>query len=83
VTADADAIDRAMRAVTDDPGLRLTIDLQALTLATADQVSTISVPASARDALLDGSWDATGLLLDRYDEVAAVAARLPYVRGYE
>jgi 3-isopropylmalate/(R)-2-methylmalate dehydratase small subunit len=83
VTADADAIERAMRAVTDDPGLRVTIDLQALTLAAADQVSTISVPASARDALLDGSWDATGLLLDRYDEVAAVAARLPYVRGYE
>jgi 3-isopropylmalate/(R)-2-methylmalate dehydratase small subunit len=83
VTADADAIDRAMRAVTDNPGLRLTIDLQALTLTAADQVSRISVPASARDALLDGSWDATGLLLDRYDEVTAVAARLPYVRGYE
>ncbi len=30
-------------------------------------------------ALADGSWDATGLLLESYDEVRAVAARLPYV----
>jgi hypothetical protein len=37
------------------------------------------MPAAARDGFLDGSWDATGLLLDRYEEVEAVAARLPYV----
>ena len=29
----------------------------------------------------DGTWDATGLLLEHYDEVGAVAARLPYVTG--
>ena len=27
-------------------------------------------------------WDATGLLLDRFDEVRAVAAELPYVKGF-
>jgi hypothetical protein len=32
---------------------------------------------------MTGEWDATGLLLDRYDEVRAVAARLPYLRGFE
>ena len=37
------------------------------------------MPAAARDGFLDGSWDATGLLLERYEEVEAVAARLPYV----
>ena len=29
-----------------------------------------------------GAWDTTGLLLDRYDEVDAAAARLPYVSGF-
>jgi hypothetical protein len=41
----------------------------------------IALPSAARDAFLDGSWDATGLLLDRYEEIEAVAARLPYVSG--
>jgi 3-isopropylmalate/(R)-2-methylmalate dehydratase small subunit len=37
------------------------------------------MPASARDAFLNGTWDATGMLLDNFAEVEAVAARLPYV----
>jgi 3-isopropylmalate dehydratase small subunit len=32
--------------------------------------------------LFDGTWDATGLLLDRYEAVEAVAAKLPYVSGW-
>jgi 3-isopropylmalate/(R)-2-methylmalate dehydratase small subunit len=32
-----------------------------------------------REAFLEGSWDATGLLLDRYEEVEAVMRRLPYL----
>jgi hypothetical protein len=35
-----------------------------------------------RDALVTGAWDTTGLLLDRYEEVDATAARLPYVSGF-
>jgi hypothetical protein len=51
-------------------------------LATANGVShELFMPAAAREAFLDGSWDATGLLLERFDEVEAVAARLPYVSG--
>jgi hypothetical protein len=36
----------------------------------------------ARDVFLSGRWDATGLLLDRYEEVEAVGRRLPYVTGF-
>ena len=39
----------------------------------------VSLPAAAREAFLDGSWDATGLLLDDYDRVRAAADSLPYV----
>jgi hypothetical protein len=40
------------------------------------------MPAAARDAFLSGRWDATGLLLDDFEQVQAVAARLPYVSGW-
>ena len=40
------------------------------------------MPKSAQEALVTGAWDATGMLLDEYQEVQAVAARLPYVRGF-
>ncbi len=42
----------------------------------------LSLPASARDALLTGAWDTTGMLLDRYEEVNAASAKLPYVSGF-
>jgi hypothetical protein len=35
-----------------------------------------------RESFLEGSWDATGLLLDRFEEVEAVAHQLPYVSGW-
>jgi len=38
-----------------------------------------AIPPGAREALTSGSWDATGALLDNFDEVRRVAERLPYV----
>jgi hypothetical protein len=32
--------------------------------------------------LLEGTWDATGLLLDAGDAIEQTAARLPYVGGF-
>jgi hypothetical protein len=40
------------------------------------------MPKAAHEAFVSGHWDATGLLLQTYAEVEAVAARLPYVRGF-
>ena len=39
--------------------------------------------ARVRDAFATGAWDTTGLLLERYGEVNAVAERLPYVTGFQ
>ena len=41
-----------------------------------------SLPAALRDGFLSGQWNPTAMLLDRFDEVRAVAARLPYVSGF-
>ncbi len=44
---------------------------------------TARLSAAVREAFLSGAWDATGLLRDRPEDVAAIAARLPYTRGFE
>jgi 3-isopropylmalate/(R)-2-methylmalate dehydratase small subunit len=43
---------------------------------------TAAVPQAFRDAFLSGQWNPTGLLLDGFDKVHAVANRLPYVSGF-
>ena len=42
----------------------------------------IALPPHVRDALVTGAWDTTGMLLERYEEVDAVAAKLPYIGGF-
>jgi 3-isopropylmalate/(R)-2-methylmalate dehydratase small subunit len=73
----------ALRTVTDDTKKVLAVDLSALTVTAPGVSVPISLPESTRQALMTGEWDATGLLLERYDEVRAVAARLPYLRGFQ
>ena len=41
-----------------------------------------SLPPALRDAFLSGQWNPTAMLLDRFEDVRAVAARLPYIRGF-
>jgi 3-isopropylmalate/(R)-2-methylmalate dehydratase small subunit len=41
-----------------------------------------SLPSALRDSFLTGEWNPTALLLAKFNEVRAVAARLPYVNGF-
>jgi len=79
--APADAL-RLQAAAESDPGAMFTVDLQAMMVRANDLHATLQIPAAARDGFLEGSWDATGLLLDRYEEVRVVANRLPYMSGW-
>jgi 3-isopropylmalate/(R)-2-methylmalate dehydratase small subunit len=64
------------------PAVEITIDIEAAKLQCGDWRMPISLPAAARESFVDGSWDATGLLLDRFEEVEATKQRLPYVSGW-
>lgn len=66
-----------------EPQLEFRLDLDASTLEAGDLVVPVTMPESVRSALLSGDWDATALLLDRYEDVEQTAARLPYVSGWE
>ena len=82
VMAPADEVRELMERVEKRPGATLRIDLQAGTCAIDGFSCAIAMPPHARDALVTGAWDTTGLLLERYEDVNAVAARLPYVAGF-
>jgi 3-isopropylmalate/(R)-2-methylmalate dehydratase small subunit len=41
-----------------------------------------TVAPALRDAFLAGQWNPTAMLLADFDQVRAVAARLPYIRGF-
>jgi 3-isopropylmalate/(R)-2-methylmalate dehydratase small subunit len=63
------------------PATTFVLDLHGMTISGGGLSLPVSLPSAAREAFLDGSWDATGTLLDRFEDVKAVAARLPYVSG--
>lgn len=80
-TVGTDVAAALQSAAEQDPTINFHLDLEAMTITVGSVTAPVSLPAPARDALLTGSWDATGLLLERYEDVRAVAARLPYVTG--
>jgi 3-isopropylmalate/(R)-2-methylmalate dehydratase small subunit len=82
VTASPADVRRLMDRVEQQPDARLRVDLEAGTCEVEGFRCAVAIPAHARDALVTGAWDTTGLLLDRYGEVDAVAAKLPYISGF-
>jgi len=62
------------------PETLVSIDIGAGVVSAAAMAFPLQLPLNAREALLSGAWDATGLLLERYDEVDRVAAALPYMK---
>ena len=65
-----------------EPGHVFVLDLAARTVTGPGARVDVSMPESVRGAFLTGQWDATGLLLERFEEVEAVARKLPYVSGF-
>ena len=81
VTADHSSLAELMQLVGTDPGLQLVVDLEAMRVSAGEKSFTVALPSTARESFLAGTWDATGLLRDRCEEVEAVAEALPYVSG--
>ncbi|HSL22634.1 MAG TPA: 3-isopropylmalate dehydratase small subunit [Vicinamibacterales bacterium] len=73
---------RLMDVVEAAPGTELEVDLERGTVTAGPVQVAAALPQGAREAFLTGAWDATGLLRERPEEVAAVAGRLPYVDGF-
>jgi len=82
VTASPKDVEALMALVERDPNATLKVDLKAGTCEAPGVTIAVAIPAHVREALITGAWDTTGLLLDHYEQVNAVAARLPYLSGF-
>ncbi len=82
VTASHGEIDRLMALVEQTPSTPFVLSLTDRTLEAAGRGVSVGIEEPFRDAFLTGTWDATGLLLDDFDVVRGVAARVPYIRGF-
>jgi len=78
VTASKDDVQRLMALADRSPSAELSVDIETRRVIAGDLTIPISIPDSARHALVSGEWDATGLLLDNYEEVEKVGKALPY-----
>lgn len=68
-----------MDSVELDPQQSIEIDVQASKVRCRAGEFDAGIPAGTRKMLLEGSWDATRVLLDAGDLIEQTAARLPYV----
>lgn len=71
-----------MDSVELDPSQEVTIDLEARTLSYRGGTIPVDIPDATRIQLLEGTWDAMGLLLQAQDRIETTANALPYVSGY-
>jgi 3-isopropylmalate/(R)-2-methylmalate dehydratase small subunit len=71
-----------MDSVELDPQQEVTIDLDARTISYRGGTLPAGVADGTRIQLLEGTWDAMGLLLDAGDQIEATGNALPYVSGY-
>jgi 3-isopropylmalate/(R)-2-methylmalate dehydratase small subunit len=82
VTAGEADIGSLMRVAEADPTQDVTIDLQAMTVSCGDLELPVALPASARSQLVEGTWDATRILLQAQELTRTTAERLPYTRRF-
>ena len=79
--ADAD-LDALMDSVEVDPEQQVTVDVEARTVTSRAGTVDAHFAEGPRAQLLDGSWNATAVLLEAGDAIESTAARLPYVRDF-
>lgn len=79
VSAAREDIAKIAAFVEANPSAEITIDLEKLEVRFGGQAVKITQRDSARDALINGRWDAIGELLDGVPAVKETAAKLPYL----
>jgi len=79
VTAERHTLDTILECVAADPAAALSIDVAASTATLGNRTWAVTLPESARSALLDGSYDPLNELLANAATVDETAAQLPYL----
>jgi 3-isopropylmalate/(R)-2-methylmalate dehydratase small subunit len=80
--ADPEAIARLQTLIEQSPATAIDARVDTGVVTAGPMTIPAAVSAALRDAFISGQWNPTAMLLDRFDEVRAVAARLPYISGF-
>jgi 3-isopropylmalate/(R)-2-methylmalate dehydratase small subunit len=71
-----------MDSVELDPGQELVIDLEARTVTSRAGTMSAGIRDGTRQQLLEGTWNATSVLLEAGGAIEGAAERLPYLGGF-
>lgn len=82
LTASTGDIVKIQDAAEADPQREMTVDLKEKKLTFGDIEVDLQIAEGNRLQLIEGAWDATGMLLEGRDAVREVANKLPYVTGF-
>ena len=80
--ASHDDVDQLQTLIAKTPDVEIAADVASGAVTAGDVRITATLPPALRDGFLSGQWNPTAMLLDRFDEVRAVAARLPYITAF-
>ena len=83
VTVGESDIEELMRLAESRPETSFALDVQGRKLSYGEKSVAVDIPETYRKALVDGSWDSTGMLRANLDKVKATAAKLPYMSGFK
>lgn len=83
VCASRSDLEKLAAAVTADPTISVSVDLQGLQAQAGSLKVPLTIPDGARLALTTGKWDFLGQLLEGADAVQKAAATLPYMTGFK
>ena len=82
LTADHETIEKLQTLIEKTPDIDIAVDVATGKVTAGPLSFTASIPTPLRDAFVQGKWDPTAMLVDKFDEVRAVGTRLPYVAGF-
>ena len=80
--ADHDTIEKLQTLIEKSPDTVIQADVKTGAVTAGPMKFTATMHAPLRDAFVQGKWDPTAMLLEKFDDVRKVGARLPYVAGF-
>jgi 3-isopropylmalate/(R)-2-methylmalate dehydratase small subunit len=80
--APRDAVNSLQTLVEQAPDTPIEAGVQSGVVAAGTLRIAVSLPPAMRESFLSGQWNPTAMLLHKFEEVQAVAARLPYLNGF-
>ena len=82
IAAERESIEQLQALIERTPDVVVEANVETGRVTAGSLQLTGSIPPALRDAFVSGQWNGTAMLLDKFDEVRAVASGLPYVSGF-